>query len=181
MDILQRDMDEAEFVGDLIHLVNMMEQKEIKDVIDRMTKNQPFILSILLSYEPHFKKANLDEMMKMFLVIYLFFEEKTDIGKKPIDEAAYKACKEKNRQFVKYFAGEQGFENQLQTSRLYLSNLRFKSLFAGMIKMSNVQYDLEELELTEEPDSKFPWISIIATKALIDCLELNLLEDLDKT
>lgn len=170
MEITKKDIVETEFVGELIEKVDKIGLTEASDISDRIVKNQPFIMSMLIGYKFDVKEDELNDIMKMLFVIYLYFEKKTNVSKKQINSREFKKYEKRNVQFLKYFSGESIKENQLDTNDKYLSNLNYKSLFTGILFMSNTQKGLKNMK------SETKGIVVLGMKTLIDCLEANLLE-----
>ena len=169
MEITKKDIVETKFVGELIKKVDKIGLTEASEITDRIVKNQPFIMSLLLGYKFDVKAEQLNDIMKMLFVIYLFFEKKTDVSKNQIDSKEFESYEKRNIQFLKYFSGEPTKKNQLETNEQYLSNLNYKSLFTGILFMSNTQIGLKKM------NSETKGIVILGMKTLIDCLEANLL------
>lgn len=170
MEITKRDIVETEFVGELINKVDKIGLTEASEISDRIVRYQPFIMSLLIGFKFDVKEEQLNDIMKMLFVIYLYFERKTDISKKQINSKQFERYKKRNIQFLKYFSGEPTKENQLETNQQYLSNLNYKSLFTGILFMSNTRKGLKRM------NSETRGIVILGMKTLIDCLEANLLE-----
>ena len=170
MDITKRDIVETEFVEALIKKVDKIRSTEASEISDRIVKNQPFIMSMLIGYKFDVKEEELNDIMKMLFVIYLYFEKKTDVNKKQINSKEFEKYEKRNIQFLKYFSGESIKGNQLETNDQYLSNLNYKSLFTGILFMSNTQIGLKKMK------SETKGIVVLGMKTLIDCLEANLLE-----
>jgi len=170
MEITKREILETEFVGALIKEVDKIGLKEASEISDRIVKNQPFIMSLLIGYKFDIEEEQLNDIMKMLFVIYLYFERKTDISKNQINAKEFKRFEKTNTQFLKYFSGESTRERQLETNEQYLSNLNYKSLFTGVLFMSNTQIGLKKM------NAETKGIVILGMKTLIDCLEAKLSE-----
>jgi len=144
---------------------------EASKISERIVKKQPFIMSLLIGYKFDVKEEQLNEIMKMLFIIFLFFEKQTKIDKYQINPIDFESHQKKNIKFLKYFSTEPNKETQVKSNELYLSNLRFKSLFTGILMMSNTSVNFRTLS----PELR--GIIIIGMKTLIDCLETNLLEN----
>lgn len=145
MNITKRDIAETQFVGRLIQQVDNIGFGEANNISGRIVENQPFIMSLLIGYKFDVKKEQLDGIMKMLFVIYLFFEQKADVKKRKIGPIEFEETQKRNVQFLKYFSGENSNKGQIEANKQYLSNLRFKSLFTGIIAMSKNKNSLNKL------------------------------------
>jgi hypothetical protein len=174
MEITQKDINETRFVGELIKKINTIDLTEASNVSDRIVKNQPFIMSLLIGYKFDVEEDQLNDVMKMLFIIYLYFENKTNIGAKKIGPKEFEKYEKRNIQFLKYFSGEQNNKSQLEVNKQYLSNLKCKSLFTGILAMANTQISLKKM------NSELKGIIVMGMKTLIDCLESNLLEKINE-
>ena len=165
MDIKQRDFNELNIVKKLIKKVENLDLIEASNLSERIVKNQPFIMSLLIGYKFDVKEEELEDIMKMLFVTYLFFEESTEINKKQIDSKIFEERQTLNVKFLKYFSEDQNDENKSETNKHYLSNLRYKSLFTGLLLMSNTQKYFKSM------DGELKGIIMVGMKTLIDCLE----------
>ena len=170
MKITKKDITETHIVGELIKKVEKIDLQEANNISERIVKNQPFIMSLLIGYKFDVKEEALNDIMKMLFVIYLYFEKKTEINKKQINSREFEKCQNQNIQFLKYFSGEQNSNDKLETNKQYLANLKCKNLFTGILVMSNTQKDFKRI------NRELKGIILIGMKTLIDCLELNLLK-----
>jgi hypothetical protein len=173
MEITDKDVNDTRIVQKLIAKVENGDLLEVSEISDRIVKNQPFIMSLLIGYkfdlEEEVEEA-LGEVMQMLFVIYLFFEESTKINKKQVSAREFEKAQNRNMKFLKYFSGEQSDKDRLEANRQFLASLRCKSLLAGILAMSNTQVGLNKLS------GELKGIILIGMKTLIDCLESNLLE-----
>lgn len=170
MEINRKDLDKAIVVKGLIHKMDIIEIDEVNAISERVVKNQPFIMSMLIGYKYDVKGAQLDDIMKMLFVIYLFFEKYSkSINSRQIDSIQFESILTRNKHFLKYFSEEKTNQGQLELNKQYLSNLRAKSLFTGILVMSKTLVNFKQINA----DSK--GIILIGMKTLIDCLELTLL------
>ena len=170
MKITQKDINEIRIIEELIKKVENIGLAEASGISERIVKNQPFIMSLLIGYKFDVEEDQLNDIMKMLFVIYLYYEKYGKVNKKQINSREFEKFQSRNIQFLKYFSGEQNAENELETNKQYLSNLRNKSLFTGILLMSNTQKSFKRMK--EETRG----IILIGMKTLIDCLESNLLD-----
>ncbi len=170
MEISVRLAEETLFIKELHTKVQEVEQHEAQILTDRMRKNQPFLVAMLMSFEPKVNDEQFDYLLEMFCIIYLFFEEKTNIEKIAITDAMYDEKYETNLQFAEYLDGEENEENQLELGALNLENMHFKSLYTAMIFLSDESKCFENDEELQDG-------ILLILKALIECLESYLLNE----
>lgn len=167
---MRRDIDEAQIVRELIKKVGNIELQEASEISDRIAANQPFIMSLLMGYTFDVEGDQLDDIMKMLFVIYLFFESHTETNRKQIDVIEFEYHQRQNVKFLKYFSGEETLGSQLEANKQYLYSLKFKALFAGILVMSNTQMSFKRMS------GELKGIIVLGMKTLVDCLEANLVD-----
>jgi hypothetical protein len=170
MEITHKDFNETRIVEKLIKKVENVDLLEANKISERIVKNQPFIMSLLIGYKFDVKEEPLNDIMKMLFVIYLFFEESAKINMKQINSSEFEEFHNRNIKFLKYLSGEQNDKNKSEVNKHFLSNLRYKSLLTGILVMSNTQKGFKQM------NGESKGIILIGIKTLIDCLESNLLE-----
>ncbi len=141
--------------------------RESTDISERMLKNQPFMMSLLIGYKFDVEEEALNDIMKIIFVIYLYFERLKKTNKKQLNSFEFEICQSKNLQFLNYFSGEENDKNKIKINKKYLSNLRSKSLFTGVLVMATTQNGFKRM------NGELRGIVLIGMKTLIDCLELD--------
>jgi len=173
MEITDRILEETEFIKKLHSKVQNIGQNEAFAITDRIRKNQPFLIALLMSFESDVNEDQFDHLMEMFYVIYLFFEEKTNIKKTEITEEIFENQYELNLQFIEYLDGEESQESQLELGASDLSRMHFKSLYTSMIFLT------DENEYFGSKDEELKEGTLTIMKALIECMEANLLNPIN--
>lgn len=164
------DEIEAQLVADLIKQVDNIGIKSANDLSDRIAEYQPFMMSLILGYTQDVEPEFMDDIIKMFFVVFLFFEKKTNIKKKKIDLSDFEIFQEKNFQFLNYLSGEKAKGNRMDVNSQNLSNIKFKSLFTGILFLAKNQPRFKKM------NPELQGVVILGMKILIECLEWNLLD-----
>ena len=89
-------------------------------------------MSLLFGYRVDVAKNEFDDVFKVVIVIYLYFENKFDILRHQISANDYEETQSRNMEFLKYFEGERGSKNRLELQGVNLPNLRSKALLTGV-------------------------------------------------
>lgn len=170
MKLTPRDLEETKLVAALLKKVKQLDLTEVESISARMVEHQPYMMSLLLGYRFDVEKDQLDDVMRMLFLIYLFFERKTEIKKKQIDAEEFRKHQSKNGHYLKYLEGTKGRKAIAKINEEYLAHLRYISLFTGVIDLAQTQVSFQRI------DPEVKGIVVLGMKTLIDCLEANLPE-----
>lgn len=175
MDITNHDIEEIEILKTLLKKIDEMQQDGEESVYTRMYENQPFILSMMMGYESNVDEGVLAEeqfnsIRDMLFIIFLFFEQKTDITRKQITEAEFANQFNLNVDFLNYLEGEEDADAKLELTNSNLSKMRFKSLYTSIMFISNEDKHFQRM------DDEYKTATFLEMKTLIECLEESLLE-----
>jgi len=170
MKTTERDLNETKYIGKLMNQLEHITPKEVSEISDRIGRDQPFIISLLLGYRHDVKNEHLNDILKILFLIFLFFENKTNIKKKKVSSEEYDIILKRNFRFLEYYDGEPSESGQMELNEQYISHLRFRSLFVTIITIMNQKPSLKTM------DDGLRGNIVIGMKTLIDCLESSLLD-----
>jgi len=176
MDITNHDIEEIDILKTILKKIDEMKQGEEESVYTSIYENQPFILSMMMGYESNVDEEVLEEeqfnaIRDMLFIIFLFFEQKTDITRKQITEAEFTNQFQLNVDFLNYLEGEEDLDAKLELTESNLSKMRFKSLYTSITFISNEDKHFQRM------DDEYKAATFLEMKTLIECMEANLLEE----
>lgn len=170
MEITDRILEETELIKELVKSVHEADEKEALDLTERMRKNQPFIVELLMAASSEVTEEQFEDILELYCVTYMFFEQKTNIKKATITEEIFSKQYELNLQFIDYFSEEETEEDQMELGALDLSRMHYKSLYTSMI------YLMDGFDSFESKDEELKGGILLIMKSLIECMEANLLD-----
>ncbi|WP_430936774.1 hypothetical protein [Saccharicrinis sp. 156] len=132
---------------------------------DKISQQQPFLISLILGYRYDLKSLELEEIMKIIFLIWEFFKEYHQTETEKITEPQFMRIQQRNVHMLKYFEGEQSKKSKLEVISADLENLKSKALFTGVIFQFNQKIAL--LNMKNETRG----IILVGLKSLIECFE----------
>ena len=168
MKFKEQDYLEVEEVHEILNRTNRLGQEDMERICDRMVSYQPFMMSLLLGYQVDLPKDAFEDVFKIVLAIYLYFERLFDLTTYQILERDFEEHHNINIAFLKYLEGESDKENILLLEEKDLSKIQSKALLTGVIMMLNEQTGCKRMNDEQKG------IIYIGMKSLIECLEQKL-------
>jgi len=175
MEIRNRDIQETETLKEILQRIDEMEQGGEESIYTKIYENQPFILSLMMAYENELDEGNIDDeqfeaMRDMLFMIYLFFEQKTNIQRAQVTEQAFVKQFQLNIEFMEYLSGEEDPDKQMELSEADLSKMHFISVYTAIMHIAHDYLSFQKLD----DDSKAA--IFLEMKTLIECLEACLVK-----
>ena len=165
MEITEKDKRETLRIDQIITKIDKIDEDYIKKEMDIIFNQQPFLISLIMGYSLDLKPEELEEMMKITLIIWEYFKEKEKIKKKKVTENKFETIQKRNIHLIKYFEGEVGKADKSKLLESDLSHLSSKALLAGIFLRFNTQYALTRIK------TETRGILLIGIKSLIESLE----------
>ncbi len=165
MKITQEDKIESEKIALLIKKINNIDAAYVNSESDIIFQKQPFLISLLLGYRVDLKENELEEIMKIILLIWENFKRFDQVLKIKISKKRFEEIQRRNIHMLKYFEGEHGPNAQNLIIESDLNHLQSKALLTGIFFQFNYKKTLIEIE-----DEK-KGIILIGMKSLIECLD----------
>jgi hypothetical protein len=165
MDIFPIDDEDIFFMRNIINKIDNLSVDYIDSESDKIYKNQPFLLSLILGYRLDLKPNELDEIIKIIFMIWEYFKNKVN---KAINEEQFETVHRNTAYFYKYLEEE---NVEIEKSNLIendINSIKSKSLLAALLYRFRSQKTL--IEMNEETRG----ILIIGMKSLIFCFEENI-------
>ncbi len=165
MNISKKDKQEISGITDLIIKVDNIDEDYINSEANLISDKQPFLISLLLGYRIDLKESELENVMRIILLIWEFFKDNKHGHHIKITENLFNKIQKRNFHMLKYLDGEDGKEEQSFIVASDLSHLKSKALLTGIFHQFNNKDSLKKM------DKKKRGVIIIGMKSLIECFE----------
>lgn len=160
-----KDFSETDEIEKLLKKIDSVDEQYISSTYEEMQQFQPFLLSLLLGYQDDLNTIELNEIIKVYLIIWEFFKEKRNIKKRKLTTIQFEEVQKRNIGFFQYLDAEKSEEDFINTISIDLQTIKSKALIAGILfrfdttpVLSNLKSDLKGMVL-------------IGIKSLIECFE----------
>lgn len=160
-----KDINETDEVGKLLKRIDSVDQQYISSAYEKLEQFQPFLLSLLLGYHLDLDTSELDEIIKVILIVWEYFKDKRNIKKRQITEMQFEEAQKRNIDFFKYLDTERSKEDFIKTTSINLENIQSKALIAGIL----LRFDVTPVLSNFKGDLK--GMVLIGIKSLIECFE----------
>lgn len=164
----KEDFIENKEVSDLVRKVCEIDADYVNTESDVIAKKQPFIISLLLGYQIDLQEDQLDDILRVLLLIWEFFKDKKQYSGKQIQAALFDRIQNRNAEMLKYMDGAESREEQTFITRSDLYNLKSKALFSGVMFLFDHLQSLARMSMYEKG------IILVGMKSLIECFEFEM-------
>lgn len=100
------DFEETKELGKLLAKIDSITLTYAKASSQEMSQYQPFLISILLGYQFDLSVPQVDEVLKIYLLMWEYFKDKKNTKKFPITQEQFEQAGRRNRDFLHYLEGE---------------------------------------------------------------------------
>ena len=165
MKITQNDFNETTELADLLTKIDIMDPEYVSLLSDEIFKQQPFFLTVLLSYRLDVAPDELEEIMKIYFLLWEYFRSNKNVQTKKITEAHFEKVQDRNIEMLKYIQGETDQSDKLDVYSYDLENIKSKSLLTSVL----FRYNTRPVLMKMDEESK--GIVFIGIKCFIECFE----------
>lgn len=165
MKISKKDFQETAEIGRILKSIDATTEQDISSTSKELEQHQPFLLSMLLGYQFDLRIEELDEVIKIYLLIWEFFKDKKNIKEIELTELQFEKSQKRNIDFFQYLEGETSEKDFINTTALDLGNLQSKALLTGVL----LRFNTVPILLNMNFDMK--GMVLIGIKSLIECFE----------
>jgi hypothetical protein len=164
MALTPNDSEQHGEIAKLLSLTDNVDEQYLHQATDEIYVYQPFLLSMFLGYKLDTTDAELDEILKIWLLIWEFFKEKRNIRTVKLTEQCFEQAQSKNVAFLKYLHGK-GSEVMEEPASNNLKELGSKSLFAIILAKFHTKPALVRMDMEKKG------ITLVGIKSLVEALE----------
>ncbi len=163
--LTQNDFNETDVLAGVLLKIDQIDENYVNVITDEIFKFQPFFLSTLLGYHQDVSMEQLEEIMKIYFVIWEYFVPKARIKTKQITEADFYKAENKNIGMLKYCEGELIEDNQTSIYADDIQKLKSKSLWTAVL------FRFNERPIINKMDTEIKAPVLIGIKSFIECFE----------
>jgi hypothetical protein len=142
-----------------------MDADYVNTVSDEIFEMQPFFLSVLLGYSYDVSMDELEEIMKIYFIVWEYFRSNPNVQKKRVTGSFFNKIQQKNIEMLKYTEGEPEENEKLEIFSYDLQNLKSKSLLAAIFLRFNERAVLVNMDFNNKG------AVMIGIKSFIECFE----------
>ncbi len=126
-----KDYDETTELAGLIRKIDTIDAEYVNRVSDEIFKDQPFFLTVLLGYRVDVSTQELEEIMKIYFLIWEYFRSSENLRKSKVTQTQFEEVQRRNMYMLYYSEGEsEDSRDKICTEEL--QNLKSKSLWAAV-------------------------------------------------
>jgi hypothetical protein len=165
MKISDADFEETKKLAPLFAKIDTIDAGYVEATSKEISQYQPFLLSLLLGYRLDVTMPEVEEIMKIYFLLWEYFKDQKNIKYYPITKRQFMQAEERNIAFLRYLEGEPSPAATTEVTGLDLENVRSKTLYAGIL------YRFKHRVVLAEMEERNKGIVLIGVKSLLDCFE----------
>jgi hypothetical protein len=152
-------------VAGLLKQCDTIESKEANLLYDEIYEEQPFLLSVLLGYRFDVSVFELEEIIKLYFLIWKYFKI-IKPGKRPrITESDFTKIERRNIQMLTYADGETNETDKQEIYGADIQHIKSKALLTAILFRWNERPNLQQMNTAAKGTV------LIGVKSFIDCFE----------
>lgn len=159
------DFEETKILAESIKKIDQIDSEYVNSISDEIFKLQPFFLTVLLGYRQDISMEELEEIMKIYFVVWEYFRLNPNVQTKQVTESFFNKIQKRNIEMLKYSEGESTENEKSEIYSSNLQNLKSKSL------MSAIFFRFDDRPTLKNMDIEKKGIIMIGIKSFIECFE----------
>lgn len=152
-------------MAEAIKKIDHIDADYVNTVSDEIYKIQPFFLSVLLGYQYDVSMEELEEIMKIYFLVWEYFRLHPNIQKSQVTEADFSKIQKQNIEMLKYSEGEPSENDKLSLYATDLQHQKSKSLLTAVFFRFNERPILLKMDIEKRG------AILIGIKSFIECFE----------
>lgn len=162
----ENDISETSKLADLIRKIDVIDTQYISSVSDEIFEQQPFFLSVLLGYKKDVSMEQLEEIMKIYFLVWEYFISNNNFIKRKVTSVQFEKIQMRNIHMLRYSEGElEDSKGKIYTDEL--GNLRSKALWMAVLYRCHNR----QILINMNPENRA--IILIGILSFIQCFEAN--------
>ena len=133
MDITQNDLKEVIELTGLQKKIDNIDAEYVNLISDEIFQKQPFYMTVLLGYRIDTTPEELEEIMKIYFLIWEYFRLNKNVQTKKVTETNFETIQRKHLEMLHYADGEPGQLGKMEVYSSDLQNLRSKALLTAVL------------------------------------------------
>ncbi|MEJ7736094.1 MAG: hypothetical protein WKF97_01595 [Chitinophagaceae bacterium] len=106
MEITDNDLSEVTEVTVLANKIDNIDAEYVNSTSDEIFQRQPFFLTVLLGYRLDTTPIELEEIMKIYFLIWEYFRPYSNVQTKKVTEDYFETIQSKHIDMLQYAEGE---------------------------------------------------------------------------
>lgn len=159
------DFDGTTEVAGLLTKIDKLSSEEVNRLSDEIFKLQPFFLTVLLGYRFDVTPEELEEIMKIYFLIWEYFRTQKNVQTRQVTENYFEKVQDRHIKMLKYVEGESTQNDKMNIYSYDLVNLKSKTLLTALLHRYNNRPTLIKM------DKKSKGIVLVGIKSFIECFE----------
>jgi len=165
MEITQSDFNETLRISQYVKTIDSIDAEYALLISDEIFDKQPFFLSVLLGYHLDVLPEELEEIMKLYFIMWEYFKSNSRIPANKITEDDFVRIEKKNIQMLEYAQGEPTEEQRILLYSDDLQNTRSKALWPAIFLRFQIRPVLINMKWQTTASV------IVGIKSFIECFE----------
>lgn len=165
MRIVQKDIDEGVQLAIFVNKIDKIDAEYMDLISSEIFQRQPFFLSVLLGYHLDTTPEELEEIMKIYFLIWEYFSHNGNVQRKKVTKEFFEKNQDNLIKMLQYAEGEPGDDERMQIYLLDLENLKSKALWAAVLFRATTR------EVLLKMDGKKRGLVLIGINSFIKCFE----------
>lgn len=161
----QNDFNETEILAESIKKLDQIDSDYVNSISDEIFNCQPFFLTVLLGHRIDVSMEELEEIMKIYFLVWEYFRLKPNIQTKKVTESHFNKILKRNIKMLRYSEGESKESDKLEIFAYDLQNLKSKSLMTSVFFRFNERPALLNMDIQQKGSI------MIGIKSFIECFE----------
>jgi hypothetical protein len=167
MKITNQDIAQVPSISEISEKLDRIDEKYMIHESDLIVEHQPFFMSLIIGYSIDFKPTELEEIMKLILMIWEYFKVEHKFSYKKVTENQFERAQKRNIDLLAYIEGEIREKEKMSVMSSDLGHLKSKALLTGILFRINTKDGFKTVSQTNRE------IILIGMKSLIECMEEN--------
>lgn len=160
----RNDINEMARIESLLKKIDADDIAYLDTISDEINQKQPFLLSLLLGYQNDISVLELEELLRIYLLIWNFFRNHPNVQTQKITEAMFEQMQDRNISMLRNTAAEAAYQKSMVFEK-DLQNIASKALMSTIWVRFTTRPVLTNMEM------KTKSIIMIGIKSLIECFE----------
>lgn len=153
----------SDLVG-LLAKIDSIGPEYVNTISDEIYEKQPFFLTVLLGYRFDVSAEELDEIMKIYFLMWEYFKKNGNVLVKQVTEKDFEAAQRRHIRMLKYAEGEPVISRQQIYSDNW-DNVRTKGLMAVIFLR------IKERPVLATMDAEKKAMVLVGIKCFIECFD----------
>ena len=165
MHFKQNDFSEAKDLAKVQIKIDNIDAEYVDLISDEIFQKQPFFLTTLLGYRFDVTPIELEEIMKIYFLIWEYFRTNKKVQTIKVTETYFETILNTNIALLQYIDGELDEDEKTRIYSSHLSNLKSKALFTAVL------YRYSERPVLIKMEEEKRAIILLGIKSFIECFE----------